>query len=270
MTSLSKTNRHSANGARALWISTNGRGSTARRDSSGILRDACNISRYLLARSWVVGKGIVDVACGSGHGSAFLARDPSCRVTGVDLSANAIEGAKADWSRSNLVFRVGDALDLDMPPGSAHTVVSFETIEHIADHVRFLDQVTLLLRPGGRLVLSTPDRAYYSPGAQRGESHNPFHLSEMTHSELLELLSSRFRVIPVYDQTLAFPGEATSGARRTRLVKQVIKQVIKQVTNPILGRGRLPKLCSLCCVATRFPDPMAVGAMHMSSLCATS
>jgi SAM-dependent methyltransferase len=199
-----------------------------------------HVSRYLFARSWVIGRDIVDIACGSGYGSALLARDGRCRVTGIDLSADAIETATAAWSRPNLAFTIGDALDLHMPPGSADTVVSFETIEHVVDPVRFLDQVALLLRPGGRLVLSTPDRHYYSPGAQQGESHNPFHLSEMTRSELLDLLGSRFRVISVFGQTRANSAGVTptTGPRPTHLVKNAIRRI----TNPVVGRGRVAEV----------------------------
>jgi SAM-dependent methyltransferase len=232
-----ETNRNSANGACALDFDERARIDRKTRwfwDPS----KCQHVSRYLLARSWVAGRDIVDIACGSGYGSALLARDRRHRVTGIDLSPDAIEAATAAWSRSNLVFTIGDGLDLRMPPGSADTVVSFETIEHVVDPVRFLDQIALLLRPGGRLVLSTPDRSYYSPGAQRGESHNPFHLSEMTRSELLELVGSRFRVIEVYGQTPANLAAVTASARRTGLVKHAIRQV----TNPIVGRGRIAEV----------------------------
>jgi SAM-dependent methyltransferase len=254
MTSHSpETNRNSAIGARALDFDERARIDRKTRwfwDPSGCQ----HVSRYLLARSWVVGRDIVDIACGSGYGSALLARDRRYRVTGIDLSPDAVEAATAAWSRPNLAFAVGDVLDLRIPPGSADTVVSFETIEHVIDPARFLDQIALLLRPGGRLVLSTPDRHYYSPGAQRGESHNPFHLSEMTRSELLELIGSRFRVISVYGQAPADPGAVTASARRTRLVKHAIRRI----TNPVVGRGRVAEV--LLPLLRRTHVPRAAGS----------
>jgi SAM-dependent methyltransferase len=238
MTSRSpETNRNSANGPSALDFDERAIIDRKTRwfwDPSGCQ----HVSRYLFARSWVIGRDIVDIACGSGYGSALLARDRRHRVTGIDLSADAIEAATAAWSRPNLAFTVGDALDLHLPPGYADTVVSFETIEHVVDPVRFLDQIALLLRPGGRLVLSTPDRHYYSPGAQHGESHNPFHLSEMTRSELLDLLGSQFRVISVFGQSSADSVAAIRRPRRTRLVKSAVRRI----TNPVVGRGRAAEI----------------------------
>jgi SAM-dependent methyltransferase len=212
-----------------------------------------HVSRYLFARSVVVGTDIVDMGCGSGYGSAILARDRRHRVTGIDSSPDAVKAAAAAWSRPNIAFMVGDALDLHMSPGSVDTVVSFEAIEHVTDPARFLDQIAQLLRPGGRLVLSTPDRDFYSPGAQHGESHNPFHLSEMTRAELVELVASRFRVISVYGQSPAGPASVIANARPTRLVKHVIRQV----TNPIVGRGRVAEI--LLPLLRRIYVPKAAG-----------
>lgn len=132
-----------------------------------------HVSRYLLARSRVVGTNVVDVACGSGYGSALLARDPRLRVTGIDVSPDAIRAATSGWSRSNLLYEIGDALHLGMAPGCADTVVPFETIEHVVDPARFLDQIALLLRPGGRLIVSTPDRSCYSPRRRTGSIAQP-------------------------------------------------------------------------------------------------
>lgn len=199
---------------------------------------ACqHVSRYLLAHSRVIGREIFDVGCGTGYGSALLARDVRRRVIGVDLSQTAVAYASAAWSRPNLTFRVADALRLDVPRGSADTVVTFETIEHVTDPALFVDKVADLLRPGGRLVLSTPDRTYYSPGSGPGESHNPFHPSEMTRAELLDLIRTRFRVLEVFGQ--GRPGPSTSGDRASR---SILKPIVKRATNWIIGGGRIAEV----------------------------
>ena len=55
-----------------------------------------------------------------------------------------------------------------------------------------------MLRPGGRFIVSTPDRDVYSPTAER--TVNPFHVMRVTRLEFLTLLQSRFRHVPIMQQ----------------------------------------------------------------------
>ncbi|MDQ6795891.1 MAG: class I SAM-dependent methyltransferase [Chloroflexota bacterium] len=200
-----------------------------------------HVARYLLARSWLARSQIIDLGCGSGHGSALLARDQSCSVVGLDVAPGAVVAASRAWREPNLSFRVGDALHLDFRAGSVDTVVAFESIEHVSDPTTFLDEIRRVLRPGGRLLLSTPDRRYYSPGAGVGESHNPFHPSEMTRSELIDLLRPRFRILAEYGQEPAARDSSLARPRSPLLKDSInlLKDSIKKLTNPFLGRGLL-------------------------------
>jgi SAM-dependent methyltransferase len=192
------------------------------------------VARYLLARSWLAGSQIIDLGCGSGHGSALLARDRRRTVVGLDVAPGPVAAASRLWRQPNLTFRVGDALNLSFAAGSVDSVIAFESIEHVSDPTRFLDEIRRVLRPRGRLLLSTPDRRYYSPGAGVGESHNPFHPSEMTRPELIDLLSQRFRILAEYGQE-----PVSAGAALARRGLPLITDAIKQLTNPFLGRGPL-------------------------------
>jgi SAM-dependent methyltransferase len=196
-----------------------------------------HVARYLVARSWLVGEQIVDLGCGTGHGTAILARDRRVRVIGIDAAQDAIDAAPLLWTSPNLAFHRGDALNIPLPDESADTVVSLETIEHVADPARFLDEVARILRPGGRLVLSTPDREHYSPSAALGESHNPFHVSEMTRAEVSSLVATRFRIVASYGQEPTGSDGAAGNRRLERLAR-----VVKAVTNPVLGRGPVAEL----------------------------
>jgi SAM-dependent methyltransferase len=68
--------------------------------------------------------------------------------------------------------------------------VSFETIEHIADHERFVSEIKRVLAPGGITIISSPDKAAYRAVSAGG---NPFHQAELTHAEFLRLLETKFR-----------------------------------------------------------------------------
>jgi SAM-dependent methyltransferase len=69
-------------------------------------------------------------------------------------------------------------------------VASFETIEHIADHPRFLAELKRVLAPGGVVVISSPDKAEYR---RRSAAGNPFHEAELTHDEFLQLMKETFK-----------------------------------------------------------------------------
>ena len=147
-----------------------------------------HLHRYFLARHMCRGKDVLDVASGEGYGSALLAQVAKS-VIGVELAEDVVAHANTEYGQPNVCFRQGDARELPIPDDSIDVAVSFDTIEHFDGHDRFLSEIRRVLRPGGRLVISTPDRDHYSP---TGAPANPFHVLEMTRSEFSALLSRHF------------------------------------------------------------------------------
>jgi SAM-dependent methyltransferase len=101
---------------------------------------------------------IVDVGCGDGS-ATDLASGLNARntVIGVDWSATALAQARA---RGLLVVQGGvDASGLPLPDGCADVVIMSELIEHLVDTDTAVDEVRRVLRPGGVLLLSTPNLA---------------------------------------------------------------------------------------------------------------
>src|SRR5688572_26846827 len=92
-----------------------------------------HLHRYALAREWAPGREVLDLACGEGYGSALLA-DVARSVTGVDVDPSAVAHAAAKYPRSNLRFLSGSATAIPLPDAAVDLAVSFETIEHLADH----------------------------------------------------------------------------------------------------------------------------------------
>jgi len=123
-------------------------------------------------------------------------------VTGVDISADAVERAKARYADfASLEFRQGDCAALPFPDASFDAVVSFETIEHIAAQEKFLDEIGRVLRPEGLLILSSPNRPEYS---ERRGFVNPYHVRELDRAELAALLEPRFPHARWFGQRLSF------------------------------------------------------------------
>lgn len=157
--------------------------------------------RYAFVRSLCTGKRVLDAACGEGYGSALIAAVAD-RVTGVDVDADTISHACARYSDiDNLSFRHGSVTALELEDASADVIVSFETIEHLADQETMLAEFRRVLAPDGLVVISSPDRETYNAGAAEP---NPYHVKELSHDEFTALLRAQFPAVSIYGQKLAF------------------------------------------------------------------
>ena len=106
---------------------------------------------------------IVDVGCGDGSALAVAAgHNPAHRFAGIDWSADALRQARA---RSLTVLRGSVSPRLPVADGAADVVIMSELIEHLVDPDGAVAEVRRVLRPGGSLLLSTPNlAAWYNRG----------------------------------------------------------------------------------------------------------
>ncbi|MDP4249371.1 MAG: class I SAM-dependent methyltransferase [Bacteroidota bacterium] len=109
------------------------------------------------------GNQLLDAGCGSGMLSATIAmRNPTVEITGLDGNADAIDFCKNQWSRlTNVHFLVGliDQLG-EFWDEQMDGIAFLEVIEHITETqaCHILSEFYRILKPGGRLVISTPNR----------------------------------------------------------------------------------------------------------------
>jgi ubiquinone biosynthesis O-methyltransferase len=108
------------------------------------------------------GRDVLEVGCGAGDFSIHLAR-AGANVIGTDFSPKAVElaAAKAVAQNSAARFRVADAQQLPFADATFDLILSCECLEHVPDPGRALAEMFRVLRPGGRLVLTTEN---YSNG----------------------------------------------------------------------------------------------------------
>ena len=100
---------------------------------------------------------VLDVGCGIGGPSRFLASKFGCQVTGLDFTAEfvALAAMLAQRTRlaDNVIYRQGDALDLPFADASFDIVWSQNAAMNIADRDRLYGEMRRVLVPGGRLAL---------------------------------------------------------------------------------------------------------------------
>jgi SAM-dependent methyltransferase len=122
---------------------------------------------------------VLDAGCGEGFGADLLNRH-GARVVALDYDAWTAQHLATAYPtlpalRANLVA-------LPLTAASTDVVVSLQTVEHLWDQERFVAECARVLRPGGLLVLSTPNRRTFPPG-------NVFHNRELDAGELADLLA---------------------------------------------------------------------------------
>ncbi len=109
------------------------------------------------ARHPLAGKSVLDVGCGAGLLCEPLARLGGA-VTGVDAAPENIAAARdhAKQSGLDIAYHAGELSAQNL--GLFDVVSAMEVIEHVADPAAFLAQLVAHLKPGGLLLLSTPNR----------------------------------------------------------------------------------------------------------------
>lgn len=127
------------------------------------IRSEAHLARYALAREWVrEGMVVLDAACGLGYGAAMLAcQTGAARVHAVDISGFAIEYARAHYGagQPTLTYHEADVAQLSfLADASVDLVATFETLEHLQDPEVFLDEINRVLKPGGVVIASVPNR----------------------------------------------------------------------------------------------------------------
>lgn len=149
---------------------------------------------YKFAKDFVRGKEVLDIGCGEGYGSDFLAGYAKS-VIGIDYDKSVIDYAKNKYRKAGLEFSVLDIKNLDNLKRRFDVVCSFQNIEHIRDTGKLLKDISGLLNDDGVFICSTCNIKDASPGSK--EPFNKFHVKEYLVSEFKELLERHFNSVEI-------------------------------------------------------------------------
>lgn len=138
---------------------------------------------YLALLPFCADAVVLEAGCGEGYGAGLIAKHAQ-RVLALDYDQPTTVHVARRYSgigvaRGNLAF-------LPVATGSIDVVANFQVIEHLWDQGGFLAECHRVLKPGGRLIVTTPNRLTFTPDSDT--PLNPYHTRELAPSELDTLL----------------------------------------------------------------------------------
>lgn len=151
------------------------------------LANVDHMIRYAFTAPFVQDKRVLDISCGSGYGSQFIAMQGARAVVGVDVDEDSIRFASTFYGHPHVKYIQSDAHSVpSLEDASFDVIVSFETIEHLQNPKQFLSELRRLLKPGGQLFISCPNDYRATPWL------SPFHLHKFRFTEFRDLFLSVF------------------------------------------------------------------------------
>jgi ubiquinone/menaquinone biosynthesis C-methylase UbiE len=184
---------------------------------------------YEFAAEQVAGRSVLDAGCGAGFGTEILAR--RCPVAvGLDLKPVLLRYARENYERPGLEFVQMDAIRLAFADGAFEAVIADELLEHLPDHVPFLDEAARVLRPGGVFVCATVNGAHSFGSLEDPLNRN--HFREFDAPAFRAELEKWFDDVELYGQRI--------GKRYKRYMKHPIARAIEWFLVTLKIKHRIP------------------------------
>ncbi|MGE5341385.1 MAG: class I SAM-dependent methyltransferase [Candidatus Omnitrophota bacterium] len=145
-----------------------------------------HMASYKHALRCAYGKKILDLGCGVGYGSHFLASFGASEVVAADCDSLVVDYARRNYSHPNLRYVQMDCnAPFPFDDQSFDLVFSSQAIEHIRNPLEFMKEIRRVLRYGNFCIITTPNQELFSPDPSKNE--NQHHINEMNFSQLESL-----------------------------------------------------------------------------------
>jgi ubiquinone/menaquinone biosynthesis C-methylase UbiE len=151
-------------------------------EANNVTYQRCQFA-YEFAKPFIAGKDVLDVGCGLAYGTALMAESAK-KIMGIDYDAETVVDNQQRYSSiTNIAFQQGAVPPLPFADQSFDVVTAFQFIEHIHDRKEFLKEALRVLKPGGSLLVTTPNE-------KKSLARNPFHIHEYTFDEMKREIGS--------------------------------------------------------------------------------
>jgi len=185
-------------------------------------------TRYRFAAEHVVDRDVLEVACGTGTGLGYLARTAR-RVVGGDIEQQNLRIARQTCRDTpSITLQQFDAGRLPFTEDSFDVVLLFEAIYYLPDAEQFLRETRRILRPGGKLILSTVQPEW------DGFNSSPFSTHYFTAAELQDLMKKHGFSARLYT---GFPTVAMSPTQH--LIRRLRRTAVRWKLVPRTMRGKV-------------------------------
>lgn len=144
------------------------------------------LAYYEAAKRIQEGASVIELGTGSGYGIEIIAPRASKLLT---LDKHFIDISPLQEKYPNVEFQTANAPDFsNIPSDSFDYFITFQVIEHIQNDVKLVEEMHRVLKPGGKLILTTPN-------IKMSLTRNPWHIREYTVKELETLLLKNFQSV---------------------------------------------------------------------------
>jgi len=140
------------------------------------------LAAYVYVQPQIEGN-LLEIGCGTGRGLEILV-NAADHYTGIDKYKSLTDELQKEYPQGKFISMHIPPLK-DIADNSFDTVVSFQVIEHIKNDKTFLKEIHRVLKPGGKAIISTPNK-------KMTLTRNPWHVREYFAPELENLCKSIF------------------------------------------------------------------------------
>lgn len=109
----------------------------------------------------LTGLSVLNVGGSAGIIDDYLS-DHFASVIGIDIDETAIEYARKNYSKRNLKFAVGDAMNLQFEDNAFDVVISSHVYEHVPDAATMMDEIYRVLKPNGVCYFAAGNRLMWN------------------------------------------------------------------------------------------------------------